>query len=167
MRGPRPPELEALVERRRRLGHDLFDEMWEGDYHMAPAPGLDHGILDHQVAVALDPYARAAGLIGSGPFNLGTSEDYRVPDHGLHRRRPTTTWVPSAPLVVEIVAPDDESWDELDFYAAAGVTELIMVDPATRSIVWLARSDATWEPTVRSEVLGIDIVAVTGDIVFP
>jgi hypothetical protein len=30
--GDRPPELEALVKRRRKLGLDTHDEVWEGDY---------------------------------------------------------------------------------------------------------------------------------------
>jgi hypothetical protein len=35
---PPPAEFEALIERRRRLGLDRRDEMWEGVYHLAPAP---------------------------------------------------------------------------------------------------------------------------------
>src|SRR4051812_19653101 len=34
--GPRPAELEVLVEQRRARGLDLFDELWEGALHMAP-----------------------------------------------------------------------------------------------------------------------------------
>jgi hypothetical protein len=40
--GPRPPELEAVLERRRALGQDLYDEVWAGEYHMAPAPSHRH-----------------------------------------------------------------------------------------------------------------------------
>jgi hypothetical protein len=35
--GPLSPEFEAILARRHALGHDLFDEIWEGEYHMAPA----------------------------------------------------------------------------------------------------------------------------------
>ena len=35
--GPRPPELDALIARRRSLGLDTHDEVWKGEYHMAPA----------------------------------------------------------------------------------------------------------------------------------
>ncbi|MGH8929470.1 MAG: hypothetical protein ACRDZO_02230 [Egibacteraceae bacterium] len=41
--GKRPPEIESWLERRRALGQDLFDEVWEGDYHVGPAP---HGLVD-------------------------------------------------------------------------------------------------------------------------
>jgi hypothetical protein len=37
----------ALLEQRRRLGLDRWDEMWEGVLHMAPAPANEHQrILD-------------------------------------------------------------------------------------------------------------------------
>lgn len=34
--GPRPQAVDDLIEARRRLGQDRHDEMWEGDYHLAP-----------------------------------------------------------------------------------------------------------------------------------
>ena len=33
---PASADFEWLLERRRRLGLDIYDEMWEGVYHMAP-----------------------------------------------------------------------------------------------------------------------------------
>jgi hypothetical protein len=33
VRDPQPTEFEALLERRRQLGQDLFDEVWEGVLH--------------------------------------------------------------------------------------------------------------------------------------
>jgi hypothetical protein len=30
--GPRPPEIEALIEGRRRLRQDGHDEIWQGDH---------------------------------------------------------------------------------------------------------------------------------------
>jgi hypothetical protein len=40
--GPPPPELQQLMQRRRSLGLDMFDEIWEGNYHLAPVPGFGH-----------------------------------------------------------------------------------------------------------------------------
>ena len=37
---------EALIAERRRLGHDRFDEMWEGVLHMVPSPGFGHQDLE-------------------------------------------------------------------------------------------------------------------------
>lgn len=52
--------------------------MWEGVYHAAPASHAWHGYLDNVLAELLGPYARRAGLVGTGPFNLGEADDYRV-----------------------------------------------------------------------------------------
>jgi hypothetical protein len=84
--GDPPPELEALIERRRRAGADRFDEVWEGVYHVVPGPSHAHASIEWQLAGLLSPAARAAGLEPTGQFNLGVSEhDLRVPDGGLHR----------------------------------------------------------------------------------
>ena len=71
----------AVVER--------VDELLEARYRSA-----DLGNLDDVLAVLLHPFAETAGLVGTGPFNLGGPDDYRVPDRGYHRGRPAGTWVP-------------------------------------------------------------------------
>jgi len=38
VRDPRLAEFEALLQRRRRLGQDLYDEVSDGVLHMNPAP---------------------------------------------------------------------------------------------------------------------------------
>jgi len=73
--GPRPAEPEALIARRRRLGQDLYDEVWEGSYHVVPAPHRAHGFVENELAIPLAPAATAVGLVGTGPFNLGEPED--------------------------------------------------------------------------------------------
>jgi hypothetical protein len=100
--------LDELLERRRRAGLDRLDEMWEGVLRMVLAPSFEHAHITQQLAVALDGPARAAGLLPTmGEFNLGESErDFRVPDGGLHRPGAGGTWLPTAALVVEIVASD-------------------------------------------------------------
>ena len=75
--------------------------------------------------------------------------------------------MPTATLVVEIVSPQDESWDKLDFYADAGVEEVVMVDPAARTVTWLGRVSDGWEPIERSGVLGVAVADVVGAITFP
>jgi len=35
--GRPPQDFEEVLQRRRALGQDLFDEVWEGEYHVAPA----------------------------------------------------------------------------------------------------------------------------------
>lgn len=137
---PPPIELKTLLERRKSLDQDRHDEMWKGVLHMAPAPMRRHARLQAQVLALLEPLARAAGLEVVAEFNLGAPEDYRVPDGGLLAPGPDELYLPTAALVVEIISPDDETWAKLPHYAAHDVDELLIVDPATRAIDWLALS---------------------------
>jgi hypothetical protein len=109
--GAPPPELEALLERRRRAGVDRLDEVWQGVRHMVPGPSSEHARISQQLAEILGPPARAAGLLPAmGEFNLGESEyDFRVPDGGLLHPGAAGVWLSTAAVVVEILSPDDES----------------------------------------------------------
>jgi hypothetical protein len=64
--GPPPAELKALIARRRSLGLDGFDEVWKGEYHMAPMAHPFHGYVCDRVTVLLEPLVRRAGLIRPG-----------------------------------------------------------------------------------------------------
>lgn len=48
--GTPPPELEALLERRRRAGVDRLDEVWQGVLHVVPGPSLEHARISTQLA---------------------------------------------------------------------------------------------------------------------
>lgn len=154
---PPPVELQAVLERRRRWGSDRHDEVWEGVLHMTPAPRTAHADVQHQLAVLLDTPARRAGLrpLIGGEFNIGRPENYRVPDGGLLRGRQDATWNPTAALAVEIFSPGDESRQKLPFYAAHGVDEMLIVDPATRSIDWLALRDGEYHAIERSQLIDL------------
>lgn len=135
---PTPPAVEALLEERRLAGADRHDEMWDGVLHVAPAPRDVHALLAQQLAVLLDPVARAAGVVPSAEFHLGVERDYRVPDLGLHREQSWGTRAASAALVVEILSPGDETLAKLPFYAAHDVDEVLIIDPDDRSVRWLS-----------------------------
>lgn len=168
MLGPRPAELQALIERRQALGIDIFDEVWEGSYHVVPAPDAAHAYLDNVLAVLLHPYAVAAGLVGTGPFNLGRPDDYRVPDRGYHRGQPTGTWVPTAAIVVEIVSPDDETYEKFTFYARHGVDEILVADPSARTVtIWGRASDDGYEESSSSALLGVAAAHLVASIAWP
>jgi Uma2 family endonuclease len=150
-------EDQALAERRRALGHELFDEVWEGTYHMAPAPRIGHARLDGVLARVLGPYADAAGLWESGPFNLGDAHDYRVPDRGYHRGQPDddAVYLPTAAVVVEILSPGDETLAKLPFYTRHGVDEVFVVTPPGPSVTILVLDGDDYVESARSDVLGI------------
>ncbi len=136
---PASARLDELLERRRRWGADTHDEVWEGVLHMAPAPRDAHANISQQLAELLGPPARAAGFVPTiAEFNLGVPDDYRVPDGGLHRTPAWGTYAATAALIVEIVSLGDETWEKLPFYAKHRVDELLIVDPAQRTVHWLA-----------------------------
>ncbi len=166
--GERPPELEDFLARRRALGQDGHDEVWEGVYHVAPHAHTDHGILEFALGVVLSPHVQRAGLVATTAFNLGTGLlDFRVPDLGVHRSRPGVLHAPTALLVVEVLSPDDESYEKFGFYAAHGVQEILVADPEER---WVRCYDLSGPEPVevdRSEVLDVAMADVIAQIAWP
>ncbi|MBV9337298.1 MAG: Uma2 family endonuclease [Solirubrobacterales bacterium] len=138
VKDPPPAGFEELLARRRELGQDLLDEVWEGVYVMNPAPSEGHADVAQQLAELLGPAARAAGLWPRmSIFNLGEVDDYRVPDGGLLRERLNRVRAPTAALVTEIVSPGDDTWKKVPFYASHGVDELVIVDLQKQGVDWL------------------------------
>ncbi len=152
---PPPVELQAWLDKRRALGQDRFDEVWQGVYHVAPAPHPQHGAIEYRVLGALRTPAATAGLIGLTAFDLGRPDDYRVLDHGYVREMPEETFVATAAMLVEILSPDDETWAKQDFYFAHGVAELVVVDPVGRTVSWLGRGRHRFEARPGSAILGM------------
>ena len=126
---------ESLLDERRRLGLDVFDEVWEGVLHMVPPPSGDHQRLGSELIAEFLSAAKRCGLVASHETGLfAADDDYRVPDiiasrpHDCSHRGVDGT----AELVVELRSPGDESYEKLPWYAARGVTEMLIVDPTTR-----------------------------------
>ena len=167
--GRPPPELEALLERRRKAGVDRLDEVWQGVRHMVPGPSFEHARMSQQLAELLGPPARAAGLVAAmSEFNLGESEyDFRVPDGGLHRTGAAGVWLATAAVVVEILSPGDESWQKLPFYADHHVDEVLLVDPDERTVTWLALHDGEYQPVQRSGLIELGPAALAEQLDWP
>jgi Uma2 family endonuclease len=166
---PPPADFEALLERRRQFGQDLLDEVWEGVYHMNPAPHQRHAHVAQQLAELLGAPARDAGLVPMiSIFNLGEPDDYRVPDGGLFRPGPDEVYVPTAELVVEIVSPGDESWQKLGFYAAHDVGELLIVDPQEHQVQWLGlQPGGEYQQVERSGLIALGPAELAEQIDWP
>jgi Uma2 family endonuclease len=164
--GAMPPELAFLIAERQRLGLDHRDEVWEGDYHMNPAPGGQHSRIGSRLAALFERIAAPRGLTPYLEFNLGTPTDYRVPDLGILRAPFDGAWAETAAVVVEIRSPGDETYEKFNFYAARGVEEILVIDPQLCSVHWFACVDRAFEAADRSAVLGIDVTAVRAAIGF-
>ncbi len=160
-------ELTAFLARRRALDLDRSDEMWEGEYHVVPAPHPWHSYIETQLTVLLDAPARAAGLVGLGGFNLGEKDDFRVPDVGYVRGVPDQAYVPAAAIVVEILSPGDETWEKFPFYAGHGVEELCIVDPRRREIRWFTLAGDRYEEAGVSALLGVTAASLVAGVDWP
>jgi Uma2 family endonuclease len=165
---PQPAEIKALIERRRRVGQDLLDEVWEGVLHMNPAPHGRHLAVQQQLAELFGPLARGAGLLPRiGIFNLGGPDDYRVPDGALFRLGEPELYYATAALVVEIVSPGDESYKKLEFYAEHNVEEVLMIDPETKAVEWFALSGGAYTPVDRSGLIELGAAELADQIDWP
>jgi Uma2 family endonuclease len=133
---------EQWLEERARLGHDRWDEIWDGVLHMAPPPSFGHQSLGTDLLIFLGPrlaQLRIRMLYETGLFRPGGARlDYRVPDlsfipvdapPGLVTARGIEG---AATAVLELLSPEDETYDKLPFYASLGVREVIVIDPASR-----------------------------------
>ncbi len=132
----------SWLEERARLGLDRFDEVWEGVVHMPPAPGQEHQPLGSKLLIFLGVILERCGVQvqyqtevhrpGSG------GSDYRIPDLVAFRDDQPgiaviSRGIEGGPLaVIEILSPDDETYEKFDFYAALGVAEIIVLQPLTR-----------------------------------
>jgi hypothetical protein len=153
---PAPAEFEALLERRRQLGLDRWDEVWEGALHMIPPPSYAHERIASLLHWLLRPYADAAGLELVGGVGLGDKDDNRVPDLVLQRpQEAKPQWQETLALAVEIRSPADDTYNKLSFYADHRVDELLIVDLQERSVRWLALSEGEYRPIERSSPIDL------------
>ncbi|PWJ56234.1 Putative restriction endonuclease [Quadrisphaera granulorum] len=166
-----PPDVESWLQRRRDLGLDGRDEIWEGVLHVAPLEHRRNTRAAQRLARLLQGAADAAGLEVTGPFNLGQATDFRVPDMGLVRRDDADElYNDSAAIVIETLSPHDETFAKFGFYAAHAVQELWVLDVLARTIrIWQlgAQRDGEYAETGHSDLLGLDAVSVQAQLDWP
>lgn len=153
-------EVDAWLATRRAKGLDGRDEVWEGVYVvMAPAPSLRHGWIASQLITVLSSHAEAAGLRVADTANVGSANDYRVPDVVVFSTAdadPTGVWLRTAKIVVEIRSPGEAHEEKLPFYASRQVDEVVLVDPELRKLRWLALSAAgVYQPAGTTRILDV------------
>ena len=131
----------AFLARRRALGQDRFDEVWDGILHMVPPPHHEHVQVGVGLLTSLHPLLADAGLeIGyeEGLIPVGEPgwNDYRVPDLMVVRPDVATRRGIEGPpeLVVEIRSPGDESYRKLPFYERVAAGEVLIIDRDTRTV---------------------------------
>jgi Uma2 family endonuclease len=162
---------QALLDERRARGADRWDEMWEGELHIVPPPSEQHQAIGTALIVALTPVAAVRGLVAryeTGLFRPGVDDDYKVPDQVYARPelRSQRGIEGGASLVVEILSPNDETYQKLDWYAGVGVGEVLVVDPETRRVELFANQDDRMVPVdpVFIECLGVRAETAEGNL---
>lgn len=154
-----------LLAERARLGHDRWDEMWDGELHMVPPPSFGHQLLGTRLLLAIAPRADARGLTmtyETGYFRA--ADDYRQPDLAVFRLDSTSArGIEVAELVIEIRSPGDESIAKIPWYLAQGCREVLIVDRETLDIQ-LHTVGGVGDPAT-SDVLGCTFEAVDGPAV--
>jgi Uma2 family endonuclease len=128
-----------LIARRRRLGIDHWDEVWDGMYVMAPPPDIEHQVFGFDLIEVLKLIVKRTGLgeVFSGVAISDHKEDwrknFRVPDasvflNGNPAEDCETHWLGGPDLAIEIVSPNDRSRKKIPFYEKIGTRELLIVD---------------------------------------
>jgi Uma2 family endonuclease len=153
--GDPPPMISSLIAERQRLGQDTHDEVWHGEYHMAPAASYEHGKSEMDLGSLFRPIAHARGMQVGAAFNLGQIGNFRVPDMGVHRGQPSGVWLDTAAIVVEVRSPDDETYDKFEFYFEHGVEELLITDLVSHEVQWYRRGESEFVRADSSDVLGL------------
>ena len=69
--------------------------------------------------------------------------------------------------MVEIVSPNDETWEKLPFYAAHHVDEVLIVNPQERTIAWLALDEGEYKQIERSNLIDLSTRDLAEQIDWP
>ena len=128
-----------MIRRRRAIGADRHDEVWNGVYMMSPDPDNRHqslvSDLIHYFRLALGNVPGIQVFPGTNISDRreGWEKNYRVPDvtvflPGNSAEDMGTFWHGGPDFAVEIISPYDRARKKLDFYAKVGVRELLLID---------------------------------------
>ena len=173
--------LPQILDERKRMGLDRWDEMWEGVLHMPPMPNRNHQDLEGSLEGYLRFYwaplrqAKVYHQINVAPLD-GWPNNYRIPDLVLLLPQSfaidRNEYFEGAPdVVVEIQSPGDETDEKMPFYRDLGVPEVWVIKRDSRepAIHVLKRGrykkqSATAEGWIRSPGTGIELAARNGKL---
>ena len=134
-----PAVEQRIIDQRRTLGLDRFDEVWDGVYVVSPLPNDEHqelvGGLTTCLTIAIQYAGRGKVRPGVNVSDRvqGWEQNYRGPDvvvflndtkaacHG-------TFWRGGPDFAVEVISRHDRTREKLEFYAGIGTRELLIVD---------------------------------------
>lgn len=132
-----------LIARRRAMGVDRYDEVWNGVYVMSPLPNLDHRYFATRLAGVIQSWLdlKGSGIVFAGANvsdrRRGWKKNFRCPDVAIYLNdNPAepcgTHWRGGPDFAIEIVSPGDRSRKKLPFYAQVETRELLILDRQPR-----------------------------------
>lgn len=166
---PKDDDVKRMIRRRRLMGGDRFDEVWNGVYVMAPNADNVHQLLAGKIAHAIVSALKTPDdcLVLPGA-NVTDREDnwiknYRVPDvavffPGNPAQDRVTHYLGGPDFAVEIVSKRDRSRKKFKFYASVGVRELLIVDRFPWSLELYRRQDGPFQLVGRSDLAGSEVL---------
>jgi Uma2 family endonuclease len=170
-----------LIARRKKLGIDKYDEVWDGVYIMPPMPNNEHQRIVMKLCNVLYEVLDETAAIFPGANVSDRADDwehnYRCPDvvvvlTGGQAIDRGTHWQGGPDFLVEIRSPGDDSTAKIPFYAGLGVREVLVLDRDARTpaLYRLARgrltqtrpADLGGEPYLVSTVVPLAFRKVEG-----
>ena len=171
-----------IISERQEWGADRFDEVWEGQYMMAPNASWDHqdlvaeiGYILHQVAKELGGYAHQGDNVTDREKNW--TKNFRVPDvlvvlPGSKAKKFSAGLIGGPDFVVEVLSPGDRSLDKLPFYAKLGSREVLHLDQKSKDLALyrlidnqmqsIGNSSTTQSASLTSAVLPLSFQVIRG-----
>ncbi|MEZ0264108.1 MAG: Uma2 family endonuclease [Phycisphaerae bacterium] len=160
---------ERLIAERQALGLDAHDEVWDGVYFMPPIANNEHQALLGELVMIFGVVVNWKGLGRVFPgANVSDREDwktnYRVPDvlvflNGNPAQNRFTHWLGGPDLAVEIISSRDRSREKLDFYAAVGTREVLLIDREPWRLELYRLTEGRMVEVGRSEVPTSAVIA--------
>ena len=131
--------FDRVMQATQQRGLDDHDEVWDGTYVVMPLANNEHQAVSSQLVMAYGPAtdfrAGERCLAGANVTDRPTDwvKNFRVPDFliylaGNPAENRDTHWLGGPDLAVEVVSPNDRSREKLEFYAAVGTRELVVLD---------------------------------------
>ncbi len=134
-----------IIQQRKKLGIDLYDEVWEGVYVMPSLPSLPHQefVMDLTAILYEIIVKTGAGKVYPGANvsdrRKGWKKNFRVPDVVVVLKDSQAVDCDSflfggPDFLVEIQSPGDDTLAKLPFYSQIRVQELLVIHRDTRAL---------------------------------
>lgn len=179
-----PLEAKRIIRRRRLMGGDRYDEVWDGVYVMSPLADNVHQEVATDLAAAIKQCVARPGTRSFAGANVTDRDDdwkknFRCPDVAVYlpgnpAEDRETHWYGGPDFAVEVISPYDRSRKKFDFYAKVGVRELLLVSRKPWRLelyrqdagAWtkIGASDVAAPNSLHSDVLNADLRLIAGGI---